>query len=585
MCEPRARRGAFGITGVGWVIVVVAMLVAGCGAVPNNSSPQPIKSFQREGPTDAVPVPQSDMDPEALVRSFLKATADPKSGHRAARKFLTPASSKLWDDRGDALILDEISIFVDQRNEDVVRMRVIGDNYGTLHANGQLIPADGRVETSISLVRVRGQWRIDGALPRGSMVDRDQFEASYRPVSLYFADRAAQHLVPDPRWLYAGENSDPTVLVNRLIAGPSTDLAGAVGNALPPGTALRGPVTPLSGGGVRIELTGLGNPSNRDRTTLAAQIVWTLSGAEVSGPYVINADGAPLVAERASGWQTADVSALDPTAVPATEVGLDIVSGGALLAVAESATTPVPGPLGVARDVVSADISADGTRVAAVSGVPGRTPRYRLSIGDYGGDVAEVIAGRSITRPSFGAGPDTVWAVVDGRPMRWLRDGQGTSMVPVDTSAVAGAVRGDIGELQIAPDGVRAALLVAGQVVFAVVSMNADGQVSLTSPRIAAYNIGNRVVSIAWASSTTLMVAREAPDSPVVQLSVNGTPAVGLLSGNVSPPVRAVAANSTTVYVGDQRGVLRLGSTNGQPDQYWTEVEPAMIPGAVPLLP
>ena len=158
-------------------------------------------------------------------------------------------------------------------------------------------------------------------------------------------------------------------------------------------------------------------------------------------------------------------------------------------------------------------------------------------------------------------------------------------MTAVDASAIQGVARGAITELQVAPDGVRVALLVGGQVVFAVVSTNADGEVSLTSPRIAAYNIGNRAVSLDWASPTTLMIAREAPESPVVQLSINGTPAVGLLSGNLSPPVRAVVANASTVYVGDQRGVLRLGSTNGQPDQYWTEVEPAMIPGAIPLLP
>ncbi|WP_231498925.1 LpqB family beta-propeller domain-containing protein, partial [Gordonia alkanivorans] len=55
--------------------------------------------------------------------------------------------------------------------------------------------------------------------------------------------------------------------------------------------------------------------------------------------------------------------------------------------------------------------------------------------------------------------------------------------------------------------------------------------------------------------------------------------------GNVPPPVRAVVANSSTIYVGDQRGVMRLGSNNGQPDQYWTEVEPAMVAGAIPVLP
>ncbi len=71
--------------------IVAMVVVSACGSIPNDSSPQPIKSFQREGATNAAPVPQPDMDPEALVRAFLKSTVDPPdSGHDAARAFLTP---------------------------------------------------------------------------------------------------------------------------------------------------------------------------------------------------------------------------------------------------------------------------------------------------------------------------------------------------------------------------------------------------------------------------------------------------------------------------------------------------------------
>ncbi|MGW6036645.1 MtrAB system accessory lipoprotein LpqB [Gordonia terrae] len=577
----RSARGVLALA----LAVAALLVVSACGAIPNDSSPQPIKSFEREGATNAVPVPQADMDPEALVRAFLKSTVDPDSAHRAARAFLTPVASQQWDDRGDALIVDEINTFVDQRNEDSVRMRLIGDNVGTLKSDGQLLPASGRVETSISLTRSGDQWRIDGPLPSGTMIDRDQFDNTYRPVSLYFSDRTGRRLVPDPRWLYAGQATDPTVLVNRLIAGPASDLAAAVDSGFPNDAALRGPVVGLAGGGVRVDLDGIGSAPARDRAVLAAQIIWTLDGADISGPYVIDADGAPLAAERASGWQTADVRAFDPNSVPTTDVGLNIITGGALRAVTDTATVPVQGPLGTARDLRSATISDNGARVAAVRGLSGPDRRLELVIGDYGGDIGPIVGGSSITRPSFGADENTVWVVVDGKPIQWQRDDDGTQTVPVEASSIPTVARGAITEMQVAPDGVRAALVVGGQIVFAVLSTNAEGGVSLTSPRIAAYNIGNRAVSVDWASPTTLMIAREAPESPVVQLSIDGTPAVGLLSGNVSPPVRAVVANTSTIYVGDQRGVLRLGSSNGQPDQYWTEVEPAMIGGAIPVLP
>ncbi|WVT90286.1 MtrAB system accessory lipoprotein LpqB [Gordonia sp. w5E2] len=572
-------------------LLVMAIVLAACGGVPDNSSPQPIESFKREGPTNAVPVPQSDMDPEALVRAFLEATASPTDGHAAARRFLTAPSAQQWDERGDAIILDEINTFVDQRSQNSVRMRLVGDNVGVLKSNGQLLPASGRVETTISLVRVGEQWLIDGPLPNGAMIDRSRFVATYRSVSLYFTDRTHQHLVSDPRWLYGNQDADPTVLLNRLIEGPAEDLASGVDNGFPSGSALRGQAAQISGGGVRVELTGLGTLGVRDRTSLAAQIIWTLNAADIGGPYVINADGAPLVPERSAGWQPADVKAFDPLATPTTDVGLNIVRDGALLKVTDTGTTPSGGSLGTSRDVRSASISSDGKAVTAVVASRGG-PGLQLVLGTYGGEVSPLTSGTSITRPSFGGnqGNDAVWAVVDGKPVRVVRDSQNSGQVvsTVDVASIASIAtiaRGPITELQVSPDGVRVALIVGGQVLLAVIATNEDGQVTLANPRIAAYNVGNQAVSLSWATSSTLMVARDASDSPVVQLPINGAPASGLISGNVAPPVRAVTADASNVYIGDQRGILRLGSTNGQPDRYWTEVEPAMSPTAIPVLP
>lgn len=38
------------------------------------------------------------MDPDVLLREFLKATADPANRHLAARQFLTQSASNSWDD-------------------------------------------------------------------------------------------------------------------------------------------------------------------------------------------------------------------------------------------------------------------------------------------------------------------------------------------------------------------------------------------------------------------------------------------------------------------------------------------------------
>ena len=266
------------------IILVLTGVLAGCGSIPNSSSPQPITSFNRQGPMNPVPVPSADMDPEALVRAFLKATSDPQQAHRAARNFLTPTSAQQWDDRGDMVILDEINIFVDQRSADAVRLRLIGDNAGTLKSNGQLLPATGRVEATLTLARVGNQWRIDGPLPNGTMIDRNRFDAAYNAELLYFTDRTRQRLIPDPRWLYSGSDAGATSLIEHLVSGPAEDLKDAVDSAVPNGAQLRGAVTAVSGGGVQVDLTNVGSPPIRDRTVLAAQIVWTLAVANIGGP-------------------------------------------------------------------------------------------------------------------------------------------------------------------------------------------------------------------------------------------------------------------------------------------------------------
>ncbi len=56
-------------------------------------------------------------------------------------------------------------------------------------------------------------------------------------------------------------------------------------------------------------------------------------------------------------------------------------------------------------------------------------------------------------------------------------------------------------------------------------------------------------------------------------------------SNNLVMPVSAVAANPSTVYVADARGVLQLLATNAASGQAWSEVRPFMVPGTVPVLP
>ena len=88
-------------------------VLAGCAGVPSSSAPQAIGTVDRPAPP-SLPKPTPGMDPDVLLREFLKATADPSNRHLAARQFLTESASNAWDDAGSALLIDRV-VFVETR--------------------------------------------------------------------------------------------------------------------------------------------------------------------------------------------------------------------------------------------------------------------------------------------------------------------------------------------------------------------------------------------------------------------------------------------------------------------------------------
>jgi Lipoprotein LpqB beta-propeller domain len=57
------------------------------------------------------------------------------------------------------------------------------------------------------------------------------------------------------------------------------------------------------------------------------------------------------------------------------------------------------------------------------------------------------------------------------------------------------------------------------------------------------------------------------------------------LSANLQLPVGAIAANPSTVYVADPRGVMQLSVSGAEGPRGWLDVAPFMVGGAVPVLP
>src|SRR6478609_3686959 len=345
-----------------WLLMFV---LAGCAGIPNSSSPQAIGTVDRPAPPN-LPKPAPGMDPDVLLREFLKATADPANRHLAARQFLTESASSSWDDAGSALLLDRV-VFVETRGSDRVSVNMRADILGSLSDIGVFETGEGALPDPgpIELVKTPGGWRID-KLPNGVFLDWQQFQATYKRNTLYFVDPTGKTVVPDPRYVAV---SDPdqlaTELITKLLSGPRPEMNNTVRNLLGP-VKLIGPVSRADGGktgigrgygGAKVDLENLTTTDPHSRQLVAAQIIWTLARADIKGPYVINADGAALDDRFADGWDTTDVAATDPGAVDGASAGVHALIRGSMVSLDGQRATPVPGSFGQTNDQVSAALS------------------------------------------------------------------------------------------------------------------------------------------------------------------------------------------------------------------------------------
>ena len=579
-----------------WLAAVLVVLT-GCAGVPSSSSPQAIGTVGRPAPP-SLPKPTPGMDPDILLREFLKATADPANRHLAARQFLTESASAGWDDAGSALLIDNV-VFVETREPEKVSVTMRADILGSLSDMGVFETGEGALPDPgpIELIKTSDGWRID-TLPNGVFLDWQQFQETYKRNTLYFVDPTGKTVVPDPRYVAVSEPDQlATELVSKLIAGPRPEMTNTVRNLLDEPLKLRGPVTRADGGktgvgrgygGARIDLENLSTTDPHSRQLLAAQIIWTLSRAGINGPYVINADGAALDDRFADGWTTADVAATDPGAADGAAAGLHALVGGSLVSLDGDRAPRVPGAFGQTTGQVSAALSRSGQEAASVvvqrPGAPDMAST--LWVGPLGGSAAQVMGGRSLTRPSWSL-DESIWVVVDGvSVVRAVQDASGQpARIPVDSTALTARFPGPITDLQLSRDGTRAAMVIDGRVILTGVEQTEGGEYALTYPRRLGYGLGNTAVSLSWRTGDDIVVTRTDPQHPVSYVNLDGVNSDGP-SRNLLMPVTTVVANPSTVYVADARGVLQLsGASADDGDPGWVEVRPFMVADAKPVLP
>ncbi|MGZ4570179.1 MAG: LpqB family beta-propeller domain-containing protein [Blastococcus sp.] len=562
-------------------VAVLLLALSACSTVPT-SSPTVRITQAAVRPSEHIGIeplpPERGSAPEEIVRGFLDAAASSVPGHPIARQYLSPAPAGTWSDEAGITVIspDYATVTTDSGT-----VQVTASLIGTVDTRGVFAVAGPGVFTrAFTLKQINGQWRITDP-PDGLVILEPDFQRLYDARSAFFLDPTGTRIVPDPRYLITGE-AQPTVLVERLLSGPSAGLAAGVRNPLA-GVHLRRTVTVNDQSAV-VDLTGLAADPAPVLSEVCAQLVWTLAQLRIRTVQVL-VDGEPVRVSGVPSDQTVDDwASFDPDAVPVDAVG-HYLDRGALRTVTKGA--PAPGPAGKGSyELSGAAVWADsrtGT-LSFLAGVHTAGGRASVLAGPYGGALAPVLSGSTFTAPTVAATRAEAWVVRDGTSVVWVPAAGSPQAVNAPTLPGLGRTL----DLELSPDGVRAAVVVDGPegptLYVGTVVRAEDGGVALRDLRQVAPSL-SRVVDVAWRDSGNLLIlAGDAGQDRIVPYEV-GVDGWGLTSvptsGLPSQPTSIGAAPTRQPLVSAGGNIWQLAGGT------WITLvrgaEP--LPGTLPFYP
>jgi hypothetical protein len=301
-----------------------ALVISGCVSVPNAG---PVLSYPVNQETGSLngqnmqfiaKPPGSGWNPQAIVNGFLIAAAAFGNQAAVAREYLTPAESKNWKPSWNAYVYQtrpnvgapqyqaaaspppsakgsqagkagkagkgakstptQAAVEVDGKIQAILSN--VDGTYAVPSASGP----DGSSPTiTFELVNTRGQWRISSA-PLDLLLTPAQFADDYELRNLYFFDPNSNSLVPDPVYvpLQASASTLTADLVDYLEKQPGDWLnGGATQTAFPPHIKV---VPSLAGNLVTVNVTG--KITEAQCYEVMSQLLWTLVGSGQGGAQV-----------------------------------------------------------------------------------------------------------------------------------------------------------------------------------------------------------------------------------------------------------------------------------------------------------
>ena len=505
--------------------LAACLALAGCTSLPTSSAPAPFDVSAKDGSgiQFSAEGPSADADAATLVNDFLLAcAAGPQDDYATARLFLSAASARSWQPETEILVYDtdtapSVTAGSETATQVDVTVAVLG--VASVDAFGVLTRvAASTVSRTFTLVREEGQWRISN--PENMvLMSRASFTASFSLANLYFPTAEGTDLVADPRW-YPSRRLASHLLAG-LVEGPRQSLAPVTANAIPAGTTVPSQGLDVADGVARVELNAVMPSSESARTTLAWELVRTLTQvADVS---------------RVNASLSGDVLDMQAIPVPPT-YSLDTLVGagpGGVGLVSSSSVTE----LTAVTDASNPTVSPVDSSLVAWSGTDG-------VYAQRGGTTVAFLPGQAPLGPSvdrFGWvwGPATASSVSVGGGV------DGAFSVSVESESA-----GQIRAVRISPDGTRA-LVLRGSDASAwvgVVERGASGRpLAIRSLEEIPLEHGS-VVDASWTTPTglALVVRATGEDDQLVTMSLGGLPS------NVPLPIRVTsmsAGGSSSVVV------------------------------------
>ena len=497
--------------------LAACLALAGCTSLPTSSAPAPFDVSAKDGSgiQFSAEGPSADADAATLVNDFLLAcAAGPQDDYATARLFLSAASARSWQPETEILVYDtdtapSVTAGSETATQVDVTVAVLG--VASVDAFGVLTRvAASTVSRTFTLVREEGQWRISN--PENMvLMSRASFTASFSLANLYFPTAEGTDLVADPRW-YPSRRLASHLLAG-LVEGPRQSLAPVTANAIPAGTTVPSQGLDVADGVARVELNAVMPSSESARTTLAWELVRTLTQvADVS---------------RVNASLSGDVLDMQAIPVPPT-YSLDTLVGagpGGVGLVSSSSVTE----LTTVTDASNPTVSPVDSSLVAWSGTEG-------VYAQRGGTTVAFLPGQAPLGPSvdrFGWvwGPATASSVSVGGGV------DGAFSVSVESESA-----GQIRAVRISPDGTRA-LVLRGSDASAwvgVVERGASGRpLAIRSLEEIPLEHGS-VVDASWTTPTglALVVRATGEDDQLVTMSLGGLPS------NVPLPIRVTSMSA-----------------------------------------